>query len=61
MRVVGVFMALMLVFMMWNSISSYGWEYLVFMRGLGFKFCVCQLYVILIVYYFDNMLEHDEW
>jgi len=24
MRVVGVFMALMLVFMMWNSISSYG-------------------------------------
>ena len=30
-------------------------------RGLKFKSCICHLYVILIVYYFNNnMLEHDE-
>jgi len=41
----------MLVFMMWNSIISNGVEYLVVMKELGFKSCVCKLCVILIIYY----------
>jgi len=42
--------------MMWKSTILNGSEYLVIMRGLGFK-----SYVILIVYCFDNMIGHDEW
>jgi len=30
------------------------------MRGLGFELYVCPLCVILIVYYFNNMFDHDE-
>jgi len=37
--------------MMWNSIISNGVEYLVVMKELGFKSCVCKLCVILIIYY----------
>jgi len=46
---------------MWNSTRSNGWEYLVALKGLGFKSYIYQLCVILIVYYFGNMLDHDEW
>jgi len=31
------------------------------MKGLRFELCVCHLGVVLIVYYFVNMLDHDEW
>jgi len=30
-------------------------------KGLEFESCVCHLCVILIVYYFGTMLDHDEW
>ena len=30
------------------------------LKGLGFESYVCQLCVILIVYYFSNMIDHDE-
>jgi len=51
----------MLACMMWKSTSSSGLEYLVLMKGLGLKSYVCQLCVILIVYYFNNnMMDHDE-
>ena len=46
---------------MWKSTSLSGCEYLVMLKGLGFKSYVCHLCVTLIVYYFNNyMLEHDE-
>jgi len=41
MHVVGTFMAFNVGFMMWKSASSSGWEYLVMLRGLGFKSFVC--------------------
>jgi len=31
------------------------------MKGLEFESYVCQLHVSLIVYYFDNIRDHDEW
>jgi len=30
------------------------------LRGLMFELCVYQLCVILIMYYFNNMFDHDE-
>jgi len=30
------------------------------LKGLGFESYVSKLFVILIVYYFDNMIDHDE-
>ena len=50
----------MLAFMTLNSTSSNGLEYLVVMKGLEFESYVCQLHVSLIVYYFDNIRDHDE-
>jgi len=42
-----------------KSTSSNGWEYLFMLRGLGFKSYVCQLCVILIMYYFNNIIERE--
>jgi len=38
---VGTFKAFILPLMTWKSLSSSSWEYLVMLKGLGFKFCVC--------------------
>jgi len=35
--------------MMWKSAKSYGWEYLVRLRGLGFESYAYHLGVILII------------
>jgi len=42
--------------MMWKSTSSNGWEYLIMLKGLVFKFCLCQ-----IVCYFSDMFYRGAW